>query len=229
MGQPNGDEERSQPAGGGALRPLADRRRHRKADDDLWQVASPIRRLVHLFAAFHADVAKEVPTDTSIRESFGAWWQVVEERDWREFESDLEWVAEFVKPLLFQMRKRSGRSTIPPMVKILQEMAAKRLPFSEPSLAFRRYHMKRPDVYERFKQVAEEKLNAGLTRYSALRILDDLRAAGVKHSADNLSPEYARKLVGEDARFAHFFILAATRKGQEKRHKHIEQSDADSE
>lgn len=184
----------------------------RRDNDDLWVKATPMRHIVHLLAAFHEDAAREVPGGQITSDMFDAWWDVVEERDWTNLSKDLDWLTEFLRPIRTRRNIRRGHGGVPPMVKTLQEEATKRVGLYEPSLAFRRYQLMRPDIYQHFKRVAEERLNAGYARYSAYTILEELRAAGIKHSAMDLAGEYARKLVGDDERFAKFFILGPIRK-----------------
>lgn len=191
------------------------RKKPRKPNSDLWLDASPMRHIVHLLAAFHEDASREVPGGKITDDTFDAWWDIVEERDWHNMSTDLDWLTEFLRPIRNRRNVRQGHGGVPPMVRSLQAEAAKRLGTYEPSLTFRRYQLMRPDIYQHFKRIAEERLKAGYNRCSAYTILEELRAEGVKHSAMDLAGEYARKLVSEDERFAQFFIFGAIRKRAE--------------
>jgi hypothetical protein len=81
---------------------------------------------------------------------------------------------------------------------------------------FREFDQKFPVVYEKFRSFAVSLLEQGRTRYSARTILERVRwdvnlsvSDGEFKLNNNLTPFFARKLIGEDARFANFFELRA--------------------
>lgn len=172
-------------------------------EDDAWLTGMPMRTVGHILAAFRSDVRKALGQEVPSRHLLNAWWTAVEETEWRELVENLRWLETFIYPLHDFFGHGRGR---PPMVRELERQRANETP-TGPSLDFRRYHMKRPDVYLRFREAAEGKRTEGHTHYSARKLLLELRAAGFAHAAMDLVGDYARKLMDEDESFRGFFRL----------------------
>lgn len=81
-------------------------------------------------------------------------------------------------------------------------------------MTFEQYDKENPHIYEAFKKFAEMMLEKGHKRYGAKSIFEFIRRHTKLYTNDgrfkvdnNYTPDYARKLMGEDKRFEGFFII----------------------
>lgn len=81
---------------------------------------------------------------------------------------------------------------------------------------FQRFDAQHPEIYQEFRQIAQELLRRGRAHYGSKAILEVIRyhriLSGKSETEafkinNNYSSRYARKLIDEDERFFHFFEL----------------------